>query len=135
MQIPRGFAYKGSTQLHVLQIICTLYGGCDSGRTYFIFISNYLQKMGFQQSTIDPCLFCYKDIILMMYVDDFIIAGRLNEAIDDAIQIIGNNTDVEDKGEITDYVGVHVTKHDDNTLTLTQPRLNSQRAQPDSKSQ
>ncbi len=72
MKIPKRFAFEGSTQRHVLQIIYNLYGGHDSRRTYYLFMQKYLMDMGFKQSSIDPCIFFYKDIILMMYVDDFI---------------------------------------------------------------
>lgn len=123
MRIPRGFQFEGSTQRHVLQIIYNLYGGCDAGRIYFLFMAKYLKSVGFKQSSIDPCVFFYKGVILLMFVDDFIIAGQNDAAINEAVELIKDNTDVEDKGEINDYVGVHFTKNKDGTITLTQPQL------------
>lgn len=123
MKIPRGFQFEGSTQRHVLQIIYNLYGGCDSGRIYFLFMAKYLRSIGFKQSSIDPCVFFYKKVILLMFVDDFIIAGQDDAAIDEAVELIKDNTDVEDKGEISDYVGVHFNKLKNGTIELTQPQL------------
>ena len=71
-------------------------------------MSKYLVLMGFIQSTIDPCMFFLGKVILLMYVDDFIIGGLSDEIIDAAVQIIGDNANVEDKGNINDYVSVHV---------------------------
>ena len=84
---------------------------------------DYLVKIGFVQNPSDPCIFFYKQVVLMMYVDDFIIGGPTDQAIDDAIELIKDNADVEDKGDISDYVGVHVEKLDNNTLKLSQPHL------------
>ena len=123
MHIPRGFYFPGTTQRHVLQIIYNLYGGKDAGRIYFLFMRDYLVKIGFVQNPSDPCIFFYKQVVLMMYVDDFIIGGPTDQAIDDAIELIKDNADVEDKGDISDYVGVHVEKLDNNTLKLSQPHL------------
>ena len=123
MKIPKGFRFRGATQHHVLQILYNLYGGKDSGRIYFLFMSKYLVSMGFIQSSIDPCIFFLGKVILLMYVDDFIIGGLSDEIIDAAVQIIGDNADVEDKGNINDYVGVHVEWTDNKTIELTQPHL------------
>ena len=56
-----------------------------------------------------------------MYVDNFIIGGPTNQAINGAIEFIKDNTGIEDAGDISDYVGVHVKKLDNNTLNLFQP--------------
>ena len=94
MRIPRGFAFKGSTQRHVLQIIYNLYGGCDSGRIYFLFMVKYLASIGFKQSSIDPCVFFYKNVILLMYIDDLILGAPSDQAIDEAVELIGDNADI-----------------------------------------
>ena len=59
----------------------------------------------------------------MMYVDDFIIGGPTDQSIDEAIELIKDNADVEDKGSISDYVGVHVERLSPDTIKLSQPHL------------
>ena len=46
-----------------------------------------------------------------------------DQAIDEAVKLIGDNADIEDKGEVTDYVGVHIERQEDGTIALTQPQL------------
>ena len=58
-----------------------------------------------------------------MYVDDFLLIGPNDEAIDDAIEMMQDNADVEDKGDLCQYVGVHVEQLDDGTIILSQPHL------------
>ena len=122
MKIPKGFRFKGKTQRHALELIYNLYGSKDAGRIYYQFMKDYLHSLGFIQSTIDPCVFFYKNIVLLMYVDDFIIAGPNQGEIDDAIELIKDNADVEDKGDMCQYVGVHAERRKD-ILILTQPHL------------
>ena len=87
-------------------------------------MSKYLVSLGFVQSTIDPCIFFYKNkVILLMYVDDFVIGGATDADIDEALDIMQDNADVKDKGDINDYVGVHVEILEDGSIELTQPHL------------
>ena len=45
-----------------------------------------------------------------MYVDDFILAGCTKQDLIDTYEIIADNIDLEDKGELSDYVGIHVER-------------------------
>ena len=119
MRIPRGFRVvkHPTNQRHVLRIIYNLYGGKDSGRIYYLFMSKYLVSLEFVQSTINPCIFFYKNkVILLMYVDDFVIGGATDADIDEALDIMQDNADVKDKGDINDYVGVHVEILEDGSI-------------------
>jgi hypothetical protein len=63
--------------------------------------------------------------IFVVYVDDGIFAGSPdNKEIDGAIKDLRKaGFNVEDKGDIKDYLGVHVTKLSDGKLKLWQPHL------------
>ena len=123
MVIPNGFRFKGHTQQHVLELIYNLYGTKDASYIYFLYMRKYLIKLGFKQCPTDPSMFFYKKVILLMYVDDFILIGPSDEAIDDAIEMMQDYADIEDKGDLCHYVGVHVEQLDDGTITLSQPNL------------
>lgn len=43
--------------------------------------------------------------------------------MNEAIELLKDNVDVDDQGDIADYLSGHVTWHDDETLELTQPHL------------
>ena len=62
MEIPRGFRSGDDGQ--VLQILRNLYGGKASGRIYFQFLCSYLERLGFTQSKMDPCVFFGNNCIL-----------------------------------------------------------------------
>ena len=123
MKLPRGFAFKGHTKRHVLELIYNLYGAKDAGRIYFLFMRDYMIALGFVQDPIDPCVFYYMHVMLLMYVDDFILIGPTNELIDEAILTMQDNADVEDKRDVCQYVGVLAERIDEFTIVLRQPHL------------
>ena len=88
--IPGGFAHIGTTQ-H--QILDNNYGENLKypERTFNPFMQEYLIKLGLVKCPSDPCIFFYKQIILMMYVDDVIISGPNEQAVADAINYIKDN--------------------------------------------
>jgi hypothetical protein len=67
----------------------------------------------------------YRDrTIFVVYVDDGIFASPDVKEIDKTIQDLQKaGFDVKDKGDIKDYLGVHVTKVTDGKLKLWQPHL------------
>jgi hypothetical protein len=123
LEIPRGFNHEGNRRSHVLKVLRNIYGSHEAGRTWFIYATSYLKKLGFVQSTIDPCVFYYKKCVLLLYVDDVIIGGPTSTDLDDLVQVIKDNVDLEDQGEIEDYIGVNVSRNDDGSITLSQPHL------------
>ena len=123
MEIPQGFAFKGSRKDHVLRIIRNVYGGHASGRQWYLHVTNYLKQVRFKQSAIDPCVFYYKKCVLLLYVDGVIVGGPMDDDLDDLVEAIKDNVDIDDQGDIADYVGVNVKRHDNGTLELTQPQL------------
>ena len=125
MEIPQGFGYHScqAKGQYVLRILRNLYGSRHAGRTWFLFARDYLLKLGFKQSTVDPCVFYLHECILLIYVDDVIIAAPTDEKLDEIIELIKDNVDVEDQGDICDYVGVNFIQHDDGSFELQQPHL------------
>lgn len=68
-------------------------------------------------------MFYLHECILLIYVDDVIIAAPTDEKLDEIIEIIKDNVDVEDQGDICDYVGVNFIQHTDGSFELQQPHL------------
>jgi histone deacetylase 1/2 len=129
MELPKGIEMAdGSRKTHVLKLLKNLYGQKQAGRVWNQHLVKGLIKIGFKQSEIDECVFYRSKTIFVVYVDDGIFAGpdskEIDQAIDD-LQSAGFN--VEDKGNIKDYLGVHhVTKLTDGRLKLWQLHLTQQ---------
>ena len=69
-------------------------------------------------------------MICVVYVDDTIIAGPDEHAIEDLITDLGVSKDehrhtfeLRDEGEVGDFLGIRITKTDSNTFCLTQTGL------------
>jgi len=126
MEIPKGVQVAGqriSTDTYVLQLIKNLYGQKQAGRVWYLWMTERLLRMGFTQSNIDPCVFYYKGTVMLVYVDDTILLGPTREGINTVMQLLHSQFSIEDEGEISDYLGVKVTKNQDGTITLSQPHL------------
>jgi hypothetical protein len=125
MELPKGVEMKnGNRKTHVLKLLKNLYGQKQAGRVWNQHLVKGLLKIGFLQSEIDECVFYCDRIIFVVYVDDGIFAGPDSKDIDQAINDLQSaGFDVEDKGDIKDYLGVHVTKGTDGRLKLWQPHL------------
>jgi hypothetical protein len=125
MELPKGVEMKdGNRKTHVLKLLKNLYGQKQAGRVWNQHLVKGLKKIGFQQSEVDECVFYRGSTIFVVYVDDGIFASPNKTEIDQAIKDLRRaKFDIEDKGDIKDYLGVHVTKLDNGNLKLWQPHL------------
>ena len=76
MKQPEGFSDNSD---RVCKLKRSLYGLKQAPRCWNRRFGSYLQKLGFQQSDADPCLFILekdsKKLLLALYVDDGIVAA------------------------------------------------------------
>mgnify|MGYP003341565099 CR=1 FL=1 len=83
-----------------------------------------LEEIGFTQSAIYECVFYCGNTIFLCYVDDGIFASTNQEEIDQAIKDLRDaNFDIEDKGDIEDYLGMTIEKLSDGKIRITQPQI------------
>jgi hypothetical protein len=110
---------------HLLRLKKNLYGLKDAGLTWFEFICKGLtsEKIGFKQSTTDPCLFIKDNVLLTLYVDDAAIFSPDKAAIDKVIRLLQENYDLTDEGELKDYLGVRIEKLKDGSVKMHQKRI------------
>jgi hypothetical protein len=125
MDLPKGIKTKyGDGKTHVLKLLKNLYGQKQAGRVWNQHLVDGLKSIGFQQSSIDECVFYRKNVIFVVYVDDGIFASPDNAAIDDAIRDLRNaRLDLEDQGSLNDYLGVNIERLPDGKIKLSQPHL------------
>ena len=58
MEIPKGVKFEGiDRNKHCLHVKKNVYGGRESGRTWFLFMKQGLIDLGFKQSKFDECVF------------------------------------------------------------------------------
>ena len=123
MEIPRGFQVGNGNNKHCLQIIKNIYGQKQAGRTWAIYLKRGLLSIGFIQSLADECIFFKGGIIFMVYVDDGIFMAPSKKEIDQAIKDMKKIFNLTDEGDISDYLGIKVTKLPNGSISLTQPHL------------
>ena len=100
-----------------------LYGQKQAGRVWNQYLTQRLIDNGFTQSKVDKCLFYYKRCMMMVYVDNTILCGPTQDKVDDIVSILGELFDVEDQGDLNDYLGVKVEHLSDGRIKFTQPHL------------
>jgi hypothetical protein len=128
MEVPKGVQVEvGGTTAHakeyVLQLIKNLYGQKQAGRIWYLWLTDRLKKAGSQQSKIDPCVFYYHGNVLLIYVDDTIILGPTTQGIENILAKLRSQFNVNDGGDMSDYLGVKETREKNGTIHLTQPHL------------
>jgi len=125
MKLPRGIEIEGiDPQEHVLEVHKNVYGGKDSGRTWNKYLVEKLTSIGFKQSLFDECVFYKGKAMYVLYTDDSILAGPDKQELDSIIaEMKSTGLDLTAEGGVADFLGVHISKQEDNTYLLSQPKL------------
>ena len=125
MELPRGIEMAhGNGKTHVLKLLKNLYGQKQAGRIWNLHLKDKLLKIGFTQSKFDECLFYRGDVMFVVYVDDGIFVSPSDQHITDAInELKQQKLDIEDQGDLNDYLGVNVTTLKNGDIKLSQPHL------------
>jgi histone deacetylase 1/2 len=124
MDLPRGFEIQDSTAPYCLKLKKNLYGQKQAGRVWNKFLHQGLTDLGFEQSKVDECVYYRGSSILLCYIDDTIIIDPSNKEIDKIIaQLRERKFDVQDEGQIEDYLGVRIQHKKDGTIEMSQPHL------------
>jgi hypothetical protein len=125
MKVPGGYTLDGvdDPRAYVLKIKKNIYGGKDSGRTWFQYLRKKLLKLGFSQSEFDECVFFKGRMLYVLYTDDSIIAGPDQKEIDRTVKLMQTELDITIEGTLTDFLGVNIDRRKDGTIKLSQPTL------------
>eukprot|EP00957_Ditylum_brightwellii_P209041 15359992-Ditylum_brightwellii.AAC.1 len=124
MKLPKGIEVTNSREPHVLKLLKNLYGSRQAGKVWADFLKKGLKEIGFQPSAVDECLWYRDGVIFMFYVDDGIFVGPIQADINQAIaDLRGRSFEIEEKGTITDYLGINFEWLPDGRLKMSQPHL------------
>ena len=110
MKQPTDFIKEGEHL--VCKIKQSLYGLKQSPRCWNHILDKELKKMGFNQSTGDPFIYISKSgretLIIGVYVDDIILAGRDLKQVDKVKATLAKSFGMKDLGELKYFLGVSV---------------------------
>jgi hypothetical protein len=126
MQILRGLEVEaGNTRDFVLQLHRNVYGQKQAGRVWNKYLTDILvNKVKFQQSKVDECVFYRGNVIYVLYTDDSILAGPDQHEIEKATEDIkAAGLDITVEGDLQDFLGVNIERTQDGKIHLTQPHL------------
>ena len=106
----------------------SLYGLHQAPRAWHLCLTEELKDMGFKTATADPSLFTYQhmtgQILLLVYVDDLLIAASSKDAIAYVKDKIQAAFDTRDLGEATSFLGMSIERDRANrTIKLAQSNM------------
>mgnify|MGYP003546497441 FL=1 len=123
VHLPRGFHSTDDRDV-CLKLKKSLYGITQAPRLWYEHLKAKLEKRGFKQSRLDPCLFYSKSVMLVIWVDDVVMASRDPASLDRLIADLKTDSDLTDEGELTAFLGIQVQRDiAGKQFTLTQPGL------------
>ncbi|OWZ19052.1 Yokozuna [Phytophthora megakarya] len=95
----------------------SLYGIKQGGKLWNDTIHNYLLKLGFMRSRLDPCLYLRrqndKRTVLGLYVDDVVIVSQRESDSDWMMNKLTERFQIKDMGLTTKWLGIHIEKCED----------------------
>ena len=94
----------------------SLYGLKQAPREWYHKFDAFMQSQGFRRSQVDHCLYTKKAgdgslIILVLYVDDMLIAGKDIHALDSLKQSLHGSFDMKDLGDANHILGMRILRN------------------------
>jgi hypothetical protein len=107
-----------------------LYGLPDSGRAYYKAYSAHLAKHGYIRTPSDPCLFVKltntSKTYIFTHVDDTFVCSSDPKELITFQNALREKYEITINDEISEYLGIKMTKQANGDVKLTQPKLLSQ---------
>ena len=103
-----------------------LYGIKYSGHSWFEKLRSGLTDRHIVQSQVEKCVFYRYGCIILTYVDDYIIIGKIMTIVDSVIYSLRNrDEDIELTDEVStdNYIGVLIEDINNNSFKMSQPFL------------
>lgn len=122
MRVPEGIK---SPENHVCKLNKAIYGLKQSARCWFEKFDLTLKELGFQNSSVDRCLYfknnnnICRNIYVILYVDDILICTYDMNMMTDFKNYLKNKFAMTDMDQVKLFLGIHVQIKDD-TITLDQ---------------
>ena len=120
IEMPRLFATTGK----VWKLRKSIYGLKQSPRNYFLHMKSKLEKLGFNQSVADPCLFISSTVICLVYVDDALLVYKDVAAVDSLTTRMKEEQMLFNvESDVAGYLGVLIDRREDGSIIMRQEGL------------
>ena len=83
-----------------------------------------MKEVGFNPSDYDHCLYYKKNVVMLIYIDDCLVFSPNPKLIVKTISDLRNsskNNEIDDQGDVSDFLGIEVTHLKDGSIRLAQP--------------
>ena len=91
-----------------------------SSRLWFENIRAFLLSLGFRECEEDPNLYIKDGVILLLYVDDLLIAYNNKQSADEVKAQLKNQYNMSDLGKARRYLGMQINQTSDDWIYLCQ---------------
>ena len=120
MAQPKGYEQLGKEQL-ACKLNKALYGLKQGSRQWYQNFDTFMHSQEFKRSQEDYCLYTKKlsdgsQIILILFVDDMLIAGMSKSEIANLKQILSSQFAMKDLGEANHFLGMHIKRNRKNGI-------------------
>lgn len=129
MRQPMGFVKRGQEDL-VCRLLKALYGLKQAPRQWNRRFDDFMKSQGFSRSVFDPCVYmkrvnntAFGLIILVLYVDDMLIAAKDRSDIDKLKALLSKEFSMKDLGQARRILGMEIRRDfKAGKLWLSQPK-------------
>ncbi|CAB3978840.1 Hypothetical predicted protein [Paramuricea clavata] len=126
LEQPEGFVKKANSgQKLVCKLNKSIYGLKQAAKNWYEALTSLLLKKGFKRSCNDYCLFVRKEengtfSYVLVWVDDIVVAGATEEAINVIKSMLNENFKMDDRGDLNWFLGMQILRsHDKITVDQT----------------
>lgn len=106
---------------YVYKLLKSVYGLRQSGRNWNNYLNKCLNTLGFNQCESDPCVYVGRDIILGVYVDDFLVIGEKEEVMRFKVNF-KEFMEVKELGELSNMLSLHFIRPSNRELIVSQEK-------------
>ena len=85
-----------------------------------------MKEVGITPSDYDPFLYYKNNVVMLIYIDECLVFSPVPKLIDKTISDLRNsskNFEIDDQGDVSDFLGIEVSHLQDGSINLTQPHL------------
>lgn len=123
MMQPEGF---NDGTARVCKLLKSLYGLKQAPRCWTEHFSSFIKRIGFCQSSADPCFYMYKEgdrkMFLVIYVDDGLLAASHEYLIDKFFVELAKEFKITTTKEVTNFLGAEIIKLKDGSIFIHQAK-------------
>jgi len=109
---PDGFAKKGNEHLDC-RLKKSMYGLRQASRKWYLKFDQVVTSFGFKENASDQCIYLKKNgslfIILVLYVDDILLASSIVELLTETKFMLNSHFDMKDLGDASVVIGIQIS--------------------------